>query len=221
MNALGGGIMRCLKPLEVFFAGALLVSSIGARAGESEPALGRFRNTYYYVVLESLYDPLPRVVPLLDLRDQVVATVSAEFKRAISIEGTGRLVDGRVINYAGKKDGTVRWHETRHPYGHGVGDCPLVPFRTVAVDRTRIPLGTTVRIDETVGMVLPDGTNHDGVWVADDVGSAIQGDRIDLFVGDGDRGDVLLGGGITHLRPLTVRLLAPPPANHCSDRVEL
>ena len=32
---------------------------------------------------------------------------------------------------------------------------------------------------------MPDGSAHDGLWYASDVGSAIKGQRIDLFTGRG------------------------------------
>ena len=63
--------------------------------------------------------------------------------------------------------------------------CKVVPMRTLAVDPRVVPKGTVVFIKETVGLPLPGGGVHDGLWYASDVGGLIKGDRIDLFTGDG------------------------------------
>jgi 3D (Asp-Asp-Asp) domain-containing protein len=183
---------------------------------EDAPVIGKFRDTYYYSVRESDF-AAGTDAALLDLQGGTLALVSAAYKKAIDIEGTGRLRDGRVLNFAARVDGTIRYHVTTHPFGHGAGDCALIPFHTIAVDPRKIPLGSVVRIDETVGMELPDGTRHDGTWRAEDIGSAIQEDRIDLFVGEGDQGATLDHAHIGNLQPLTVRLLQGPPANSCSQ----
>lgn len=196
------------------FAFLLLLS---ASVGSAGPA-ARLRNTYYYVVRESDYERAPRASRVLDLNDRVLAEVSAPFKRALDLEGTGRLLDGRVLNFAGRKNGEIRYLLTSAPFGLGVGTCRLQPFHTVAVDPAAIPLGAVVRIEETVGMTLPDGSRHDGLWRAEDIGSAIVGDRIDLFLGDGDQGQVLERAGIANLQPLTVTVVAPPRPNSCVDQ---
>jgi 3D (Asp-Asp-Asp) domain-containing protein len=175
----------------------------------------KLRNTHYYVVLESQYLAQPKTAQILDLQGGVIAEVSAAFKRAVEIEGTGRLADGRIINFAGRVNKETRYLVTDAPFGLGVGRCQLRPFRTVAVDSSVVALGSVVMIDETVGMRLPDGTVHDGLWRTDDIGSAIKRDRIDLFVGDGDRGDVLRAHGITHLMPLTITVVEQPGDDSC------
>jgi len=181
----------------------------------TEMLLGKFRNTYYYSAVETDYPSKKLDETILDMEDKLISQVSKSYKKAVVIEGTGKLRDGRVINYAGKVNDMVRFHVTSHAFGHGIGNCALIPFRTIAVDNRKILLGSVVRIDETIGMVLPDGTTHDGLWKAEDVGGAIQGDRIDLFVGEGDQGEVLRKAGITTLKPLTVRLVTAPAERSC------
>ena len=185
----------------------------------SYPLIGRFRNTFYYLAPEIDYDEtLPRDVPVRTLDGVLLAMVSKSYKKAMDIEGTGRLRDGRVINYAGVVEGEIRYAETIHPFGRGVGNCPLTPLRSIAVDRGFVELGSVVYIQETDGKRLPDGTLHDGLWRADDVGGAIKRDRIDLFVGDGRRsGAILAEWGITHLKPLTLRLVSPPSEKNCTQ----
>lgn len=77
-----------------------------------------------------------------------------------------------------------------HAGASGVGNrdslgCRVVPMRTVATDPKVIPRRSILFIKETVGMELPDGGAHDGIWYASDTGGAIKGQRIDLYSGSG------------------------------------
>jgi 3D (Asp-Asp-Asp) domain-containing protein len=81
----------------------------------------------------------------------------------------------------------VRFAPTRASYGQGTDGYRLVPYRTIAVDRTQIPLGSVIYIPEARGkaITLPSGDHvvHDGFFFAADVGSNIQGNHIDVFIG--------------------------------------
>lgn len=72
-------------------------------------------------------------------------------------------------------------------YGDGSGGFILVPYRTIAVDKTVIPLGTLIYIPSVRGkeVILPSGTKikHDGYFFAADVGGAIKQNHIDTFLG--------------------------------------
>lgn len=75
-----------------------------------------------------------------------------------------------------------------HAGASGVGSrdslgCAVVPMRTLAVDPTVIPRRTIVFIQETVGLMMPDGSRHDGLWYASDTGGAIKGRKVDLYTG--------------------------------------
>ena len=59
---------------------------------------------------------------------------------------------------------------------------PLIPFKSVAVDPRLIQLGEPLYIPEFDGMVLPDGSIHDGCVRADDTGGGIKGRKMDFFV---------------------------------------
>ncbi|CAN5216361.1 3D domain-containing protein [soil metagenome] len=63
--------------------------------------------------------------------------------------------------------------------------CRPIAMRTVAVDPRVIPRRTRLFIRETVGMLMPDGSRHDGYWYASDTGGAIKGQRVDLYTGNG------------------------------------
>ena len=63
--------------------------------------------------------------------------------------------------------------------------CPAVPMRTLAVDPAVVPKGSVVFIKQTVGLPMPNGGLHNGLWYASDVGGSIRGDHIDLYTGRG------------------------------------
>jgi 3D (Asp-Asp-Asp) domain-containing protein len=175
----------------------------------------RLRNTHYYTLFESDYND-PVSAPILNPSGAKIATVSPRFKKDLLMEGSGKLKDGRVLNYATSVGGIHRYVVSPNAWGNGVGKCALVPFHTVAVDRRIVPLGSIVYIDETKGMPLPDGTLHDGVWRAEDIGSAIQNDRVDLYIGKRGWNTTLSRYKIKHLQALTVRILALPDGESCA-----
>lgn len=196
-----------------------ICATIGCLLTAATP-LENFRNTYYFSVQEADYAKYAVDSAIYDVDGNVLARVSSKFRKQLLMEGSGKLLDGRVVNYADFIDKETRFHVTRHPHGHGIGDCPLDPFRTIAVDPNRIPLGSVVLIKESIGMLLPDGTIHDGLWKAEDIGAAIKTDRIDLFVGDGDQGHVLKKAGIDHLAPLNIEIKIPPSRPSCLDQLK-
>ncbi len=155
-------------------------------------------NTYYYLAKEEDY-PGTKNSALNNSNCESLIEVSAAFSDAVCIEGSGRLADGRVINYASTcscgrpcpTGGIVCYSildATQFPWGKGARSNPLEPLRSLAVDRGTIALGTTVYLKEWDGFQVPvvDGLGgfvHDGCFRADDVGGAIQGPHIDIFSG--------------------------------------
>lgn len=80
---------------------ALLRCQAGlARAPEALTRCQPFRLTTYYVSDERSYAEVP-VIPVYTGTMQVLARVPASYFAEMSIEGTGRLRDGRLINVAG------------------------------------------------------------------------------------------------------------------------
>lgn len=122
-----------------------------------------------------------------------------------ALEGSVRIigVNGEVktYNYAGvtaenavdcKKIfrldvSKTKFREARGPYGDGLGDLILAPYRTLATDPTKIPTGTVVYVPEARGakITLPSGRviTHDGYFFAGDIGGAIKGNHVDVFIG--------------------------------------
>jgi len=175
--------------------------------------IGDLRPTFYWVALEE-DDGAPRDKALKDMQGNVLAMVSARFWSAIRLEGTGRLLDGRVLNYEGRVDLPGGGKEIRYivcppeaPYGYGVNKIPLVPFRSVAVDPSVVPMGSKVFIPKAVGAILPDGSVHDGMFQAVDVGDAIRNKRIDMFTSFGDQSEVFRRAGIVNMQPMEVFLV--------------
>jgi 3D (Asp-Asp-Asp) domain-containing protein len=189
------------------------LGSFSARAADDP--LGKFRNTYYYMIFESDYPKGKRDTEILTMDGTVLAKVTAAFMKDLMIEGSAKLRDGRTVNWAGRVDGKSRYHITKLPWGRGTGACALSPFRTIAADPTQIPSGAVVKIAETVGMKLPDGTVSDGVWRAEDTGSAILHDRIDLFIGRRSDAHLLEEAGIPNMKALTISLVAHPLPDSC------
>ncbi len=171
----------------------------------------KLRNTYYYLEDESLDNNQPRTTPILDMKGGLITKTSAVWKKKVNIEGSGKLKDGRIINYAGVVNGSVRYSVVKAPFGMGVGNCELVPYRTIAVDRKVVPYGTVVEILETKGIKDKDGNVHDGLWVAQDTGGAIKNDRVDLFLGTDIKGVFYKNAKLRTLQPLTVKILGTIP----------
>ncbi len=116
-----------------------------------------------------------------------MARVPERFAWSLRMEGSGVMQDGRIFNYSGPCNfgyGTCfsQVDVTQFPYGRGAGMRPLIPFKSVAVDPRVIALGETLYLPELDGVLLPDGSHHDGCVRADDVGGAIKRRKMDFFV---------------------------------------
>lgn len=156
-------------------------------------------NTFYYFPLQSDYSSDANDTAIFDLHGNVIAMVPSRFVSELCVEGSGRLSDGRVVNYAGScsygpvclTGGQMCYSvldRSRYPWGVGVHSRPLVPLRSIAVDPSVISVGSTVFIQQFAGMRIPSidgigGFTHDGCFVADDQGGWIQGNHIDIFAG--------------------------------------
>jgi 3D (Asp-Asp-Asp) domain-containing protein len=175
--------------------------------------IGDLKPTFYWVAMEQ-NDGSPRNFPLKDMDGNVLAMVSQRFYSAIRLEGTGKLLDGRVLNYKGRVPTPGGGEEIRYivcppsaPYGYGLDQWKLKPFRSVAVDPNVIPIGSKVYIPKARGLRLPDGSVHDGIFEAVDIGDAIQSKRIDMFTAYGDQSSVFARAGIENMKAVAVYLM--------------
>lgn len=169
----------------------------------------RLWGTYYYI---KTVTPVANGVPVRDMQGTSLGIqLSRKAWCLAGVEGTlaYRKTDGTrvVLNYKGKTgdsqtscDGftsltpakvraleKTRWGTPKGKYGDGAGGYILSPMRTLAVDKSVIPLGTAIYIPAARGVrvTLPDGTRplHDGYFFAADVGGAIEGSHVDFFLG--------------------------------------
>jgi 3D (Asp-Asp-Asp) domain-containing protein len=149
---------------------------------------------FYWMAREEDYDDPeeieyqnPDEVELYTPRGFYLGAVPDRFAWALRMEGSGLMSDGRVINYAGPCGfgyGTCfeELDLSRHPFGRGSKRRSLVPFKSVAIDLTVVPIGEPLYIPEFDGMALPDGSIHDGCVRADDTGGGIKKQKMDFFV---------------------------------------
>ena len=87
----------------------------------------------------------------------------------------------------------------------------LRPGRSVAVDPDVIALGSVLVLET----ILDDGTELSQLVAAVDIGGAIKGGRIDLYIGAGPEALRIAGAQVQHAR---VFLLLPPSGGEQSDR---
>lgn len=157
-------------------------------AEESKTKLGQFGVTYFWTPpkkSEGEYSGSAST-RLLTPDGKLIKKVPYGFYKTLKLEGAGILSDGRLVNYHSTQRGIPRFFvgdKGKAPYGYGNKSNALVPYRTLAVDQSVVPFGTTLFIPEVVGAKLPDGTVHDGYFKAGDIGDKIKGNRIDIFAG--------------------------------------
>jgi 3D (Asp-Asp-Asp) domain-containing protein len=153
-----------------------------------------FRNTYYDFPREGAG---AKDAVVFDAACAPIARVTQAFHDQVCVQGSGRLGTGETVSFA-KRDCACaavcprtaqkicfeRLDPTRFPHGRGATGSAIMPLRTVAVDPALIPLGTRFFVPEYVGLPRPDGSLHDGCFVAEDRGLKVVGRHIDLFTGD-------------------------------------
>ena len=170
-------------------AGAGVLGLLLCEAAPAAPVrIGRALVTFYWVIDES--SPKYRgeaSAVLRDTRGRVIARTHRQFKLDLVRQGSGWLRDGRTVIYIRKIGGESRFRISRSRYGLGSSGCRLVPYRTIAVDPRFVKLGTRISIPQLKGARLPDGTIHDGMFIAADRGH-FRGAHVDLFVGAGAAG---------------------------------
>ncbi len=187
--------------------GSLRVADKGCCGYPLSEPLG-FALRFYWLAIEDRYFGDPVDTDIYSPDGLPLGSYPYKFVRALHMEGSGLLSDGRVFNYAGKcKFGYGTCFENldiaEYPFGRGAGKRKLVPFKSVAVDRRLIKLGEPLYFPELDGLPLPDGTIHDGCVRADDVGGNIKERKIDFFVIRWEFFRMLLGNlyGVTYITP--------------------
>lgn len=161
--------------------------SVSAAADQPSKAIHHTLLTFYWIIDESSSRYRgARDVALYDAQGHVIEQTTRRFRRELVREGTGWLRDGRTVTYDRKVGNEFRFRVTKTRYGRASTGCPLDPYRSVAVDPRVIRLGSAIFIPQLKGAKLPDGTVHDGMFVAVDRGH-FRGHHVDVFVGAGAR----------------------------------
>jgi len=142
----------------------------------------------------------------------VIATVCKRFERTLLMEGSAILKDrgeGKLaVNYGGKVRGEHRYYYLdRCKFGEGVRrDLCLLPYHTLAADNKIHKVDEIVYVPEAKGILLPDGTRHEGFFIVRDTGGAFTGigsERVDMFTGtDPDFDNAFKKAGFHHKRPM-------------------
>lgn len=176
----------------------VLVRDYGSSApravvGDTLPA-DLFRNTYYDFPAEGAG---AKDATVFDASCKVIAQVPRDFHDRLCVQGSGRLASGRTVSFAkrgcdcasvcprtGHKICFESLDPAKFPHGRGATGKPITPLRTIAVDSAVIPLGTPVYIAEYAGLPRPDGSKHDGCFLAEDRGTRVIGRQVDVFTGD-------------------------------------
>lgn len=148
--------------------------------------------TYYWITSQDDYTGADDTI-LCNASAQTIATVPLAFANSLRLEGTGRLSDGRLLNVgsscacpSGMTTCYIVLDETKFPFGLGVQSRPLRPYRSVAVDKDVIAIGTPLYVPAFDGLDAPGdyGFLHDGCVIAEDVGGGIDAAHIDFFVAE-------------------------------------
>ena len=202
-------MVSATKSFFLFLGLAFLTSAAHAQAPLDDlppnlKKIGDLRPTFYWVALET--SEQTKANKLLDVDGNLLATVGNKFLANLRMEGTGKLLDGRIINFHAKVGNEIRWRicPPSAPYGYGLLEYALKPFHSVAVDPNVVPIPSRVYIPAAKGAVLPDGTIHDGYFEAVDIGDAIQNQRIDVFTSYGDQSQLFEHHGLTNMTATAV-----------------
>lgn len=140
--------------------------------------LGRFKVTYYWIVLETEYQG-KREIPLYLDNGSLLGYFPRRFIQDFKKEGVARLKDGRLISYLKRKDAVKI---VREPLGYG--GHTLTTLKSVAVDTHFVPLGSRLYVPQYERLYLGDFGVHNGIFYANDIGSDVKGKHIDIFIGE-------------------------------------
>jgi 3D (Asp-Asp-Asp) domain-containing protein len=151
--------------------------------------LGKFKVTYYWAVEEAEY-PTSRSSAIYLADGQLLGRFSRAFVKAFKVEAAAKLRDGRLISYLKRANRAKLVDKFL-----GCGGHLLAELKSIAVDPRLIPLGSVVYIPQA-GNVTVDGRALSGVFYAHDVGSAVKGKHIDIFVGKKQNMDAFTSAGM-------------------------
>lgn len=146
---------------------------------------------YYYPVFDQKEKSCQSLKPMMDKDGLPLVYVCESFLKKCGIQGACSVIQEGVrrnFNILRRVDGIDQYFEfdlKKCPYGFGVRNSCLDPFRSLAADLSIYKPGDVIYIPTLHGVELPDGTIHDGYFVIRDRGRGIKGPgRFDFFSGD-------------------------------------
>jgi 3D (Asp-Asp-Asp) domain-containing protein len=184
-----------VRPPDFMLAGQQ--DSLGTPRGRY---LGRFKVTYYWAVDETEYPP-SRSSPLYLADGQLLGRFSSAFVKAFRVEAAACLKDGRRISYLKRANRAKVVDQFLGCDGHR-----LTELKSIAVDPRLIPLGSIVYIPQAENVSV-DGQAQGGIFYAHDIGSAIKGKHIDIFVGSKRNMDAFTSVGMGSASSVDVYVL--------------
>lgn len=154
--------------------------------------------TYYYT---PQFNSILNGIPLRDVSGNAVSkSLNLKDWCSCAMEGSCS-VDGELFNfvkttrshyvdcspfYRHRPSGFAKFKKINAKYGLGVDNIPLIPFKSIAVDKRVIPINSKVFIPEAKGIFYEfEGKilEHDGFFYAHDTGGLIKNNHIDFFIG--------------------------------------
>ncbi|WP_413557380.1 3D domain-containing protein [Bdellovibrio sp. HCB209] len=112
------------------------------------------------------------------------SSLACGLQGSCSIKQKGKI---RMLNILARIKGQNRYFEINREeckYGYGDRTVCLDPFHTLAADLKVYKLGEVIYIPSVIGLILPDGSLHDGYFIIRDKGSGINGrGRFDFYSG--------------------------------------
>ncbi len=160
--------------------------------------LGKFKVTFYWIIRESDYDG-PKDTPLYLENGKLLGDFDYDFVQAFKKEACAELKGGKLISYMKRVNrvGVVREFL-------GVNGYTISPFKSIAVDPSVIATGSKLYIPALTTMKE---RPHNGIVYAHDIGSMINGNSIDIFVGYKENTKLLTDAGIESSSLVDIYLL--------------
>lgn len=184
-----------MKMNTVFIILVLIIQAACAEKASSGMNGGKMISTVYYKPVINAEDP-ERCADGEEIQDvrtpegDLILTMCASERKRCLMQGTCLIQlggDELVINYSTRINDEYRFKvvsTAQCPYGYGVRGACLDPFYSVAADLKHFRYGDVIYVNILDGLLLPDGSHHNGYLIVRDAGGMIKGPhRFDLFTG--------------------------------------
>lgn len=165
-------MLKSLKSISTVFVIVLLLNACALHKGTCS---GNWTITGYFTPIESDYPSSPK--QKIYIKGVGYQQFSKKFVQATKIEGWGKTNAGWYLGYFSNK-----WHKSKQPLN--AGGLPL-KMGSIATDRQYIERGRAVSIPTLLEAM------EQKVFTANDVGSAIKKQHIDIYTGEGKQAEKL------------------------------